>query len=186
MAGQVRERRFCSRPEVCPDHSPLSVPEPSGSASTPDCSQTHLWRQRQPVNRGARGAFRCRGSTENSRRKNTNTRTKTEQTPPPILTVLVGSAGQTVFSRPVFRVWTAVTRPRSPCGGEVEDLTAVFKIHGGGSVDQRSWEMRGVEDESILGSRRSLTHTHTHTPNLFAFFPPMLTLSYQSSVIFKW
>lgn len=57
--------------DVCLDLSPLLVLEPSDSASTPDCSQTRLRRQRQPVNHTARGAFRYRGLPENSRRGST-------------------------------------------------------------------------------------------------------------------
>lgn len=50
---KVRERHLWNSAEVCVDHSPLLVLEPSGSASTPDCSQTHLQRHRQPVNHSA-------------------------------------------------------------------------------------------------------------------------------------
>lgn len=46
----LRERHFWNRCEVCLDHSPLLVLELFGSVSTPDCSQTHLQRQRHPVN----------------------------------------------------------------------------------------------------------------------------------------
>lgn len=65
----LRERHFWNRCEVCLDHSPLLVLEPFGSVSTPDCSQTHLQRQRHPVNHSTCGTFRYSGVIENSRRE---------------------------------------------------------------------------------------------------------------------
>lgn len=68
----LRERHLWNRREVCLGHSPLLVLEPFGSVSTPDCSQTHLQRQRHPVNHSACGAFKYSGVIDNSRRENSS------------------------------------------------------------------------------------------------------------------
>lgn len=75
--------------------------------------------------------------------------------------------GQAV--EPVFWGWTAPPSPHVGLfiWGRWRIWLLRFKIHSGGNAAQRSWEMRGVGAESILGRACAWAKTHLLCLHLF-------------------